>query len=262
MYRNLIKFRKDLEDYLNAETPYKQDYVRGLQTIDLSRIGEPYDIIMTEIPEKRAIKLRRNIQNHRQLSNFHYSFHLKKDVIKFILGEFTGETKLIWDIIEIPQTDPANPSDPIITFALGKEGKDQRWLVLDVDQPVDITSDFKTYEGNFLNSTAKILDRCFIGNGFAAENTRSVHVKNDASFKKLCDAALQQKDYEMYLETCIISLDIVDLITGTSPYNFFNVGQFSFFEKVIDTSGTVLFSNIVRFTENLHGDVNPTRPPY
>ncbi|KFF21275.1 hypothetical protein [Chryseobacterium sp. JM1] len=258
MNQNLITFRNALENYLNSETPEITSHVQGLQRIDLSRIPDPYSFIMADIPVKRANKMRENLKNHRELCDFHYSFHLKKSSIDFIVKQFGNEVKLVWDIIQMPQN---NPTDPKITFALGKENSNERFLVLDVDTPISITGEFPQYQKNFNDFVAPIFDRCFTKNGFAKTNTRTVYVKNDASFKKLCDAAMHE-NHEMYLETCIISLDIIDLVTGASPYNFFNIGQFSFFEKVVDQSGAMILSNFEVRDESLYGDVNPTRPPY
>lgn len=258
MNGNLIAFRNALENYLNAETPEITNHVQNLQRVDLSRIGDPYSFIAADIPVKRANKMRENLKNHRELCDFHYVFHLKKSSVDFIIKEFENEAKLVWDIIQIPQN---TPTDPKITFALGKENSDERFLVLDVDTPVNITNGFPQYKKNFIDNVAPIFDRCFNKNGFAKTNTRTVYVKNDTSFKKMCDVAMHQ-NHEMYLETCIISFDIIDLVTGASPYNFFNVGQFSFFEKVIDLGGTMILSNFDVRAEDIYGDVNPTRPPY
>ncbi|WP_419494555.1 hypothetical protein [Chryseobacterium bernardetii] len=258
MNENLNKLLAALQVYLDAETPDRVDHIRSsLTELDLSNFIETYNKVYSgPITNARAAKLRENLKSHKKMSDFHYDFQIRKSVIPEILAKFKTERKLVWDIIELPADKKGNSR---ITFALGAEGSDERMLVLDVDQTEDITKDFPRYQQNFEESSALVFDECFVQNGFSKKNTRTVYIQNDESFTKLCESALNGKNNELFLETCIVSFDLIDLITGVSPYNFFNCGQFSFFEKVTDDSGKIIFSNL---TTDLNQDVNPTRPPY
>jgi len=255
-----------LQNYFDAETPDKKNHIKlkkdhenniqELELHDKAYIENFRDKNYSPITNERAAKLRRNILTNKELYQYHHIYHLKKDVIKEIKNEFENEEKLVWDIIEIPEKINKTP---IITFALGAENSTERMLVLDVDKPIDITNKFVEYQLNFENNSAKIFDKNFFKNGFSDKNTRTIYIKNDDSLKELYDITLQNDINELYLETCIISYDLIDLITGISPYNFFNSGQFSFFERVTDDMGNTIFSTV---TKDVNQDVNPTRPPY
>lgn len=259
MNENLTKLRDALQIYLDAETPDRADYIRGVGIIDINSFIEGYHKIHTPpITNERAKKLRQNLLHHKELCNFHYVYHLKKDMIRYILEQYKDKSKLVWDIVELPAEMKENDS-PLITFALGSEDSQKRELVLDLDTPKDITNNVDSYIQNFENSSAKIFDKCFEEIQYGKKNTRTIYIKNDQSFVELCKAALNSINNELYIETCIVSFDVIDLITGVSPYNFFSCGQFSFFEKVTDDTGKILFSNL---TIDLNQDVNPTRPPY
>lgn len=249
--KNLQDFLTALDTFLTLETAeFKDDYITPNSAEILNSLGNKD--IMSNIPIERAEKLVSNIENHKNMAQFHYKYEIKKSVIPLIIEKFKNEKKLVWDLIEL---------DGKLCFALGKEADKERYLVLDVDLR-DLTpmasADFKLYRENFLKNIAPIMDKNHTPTKISPTNTRTIYIKNDLFFKEMCKTAMQQNN-QLFIETCIISFDLIDIIGGASPYNFHNMGQFSFFEKVTDDSSKTIISTL---TKDENYDVNPTRPPY
>ncbi len=204
-----------------------------------------------EISEQRASKLKRNLEVS-ALKEFSYKYTISKKCLEFIANNATDNSELMFDLISVPTN---GSEDKKIGFALSfPENPSKYYQVLDTDDYIDISKDFKDYKDFFDREYKPVFDDAFAGNIFSGnENTKKVSIYYEKYFRSLCRKVIDSQDSKsvLTLTTGIVSFDMEDIIRGESRLSFFNMGQFTFYYSV--ESGALKAAG--------HGDVNPTYPP-